>query len=262
MLQSNPIIIMSSSPRAGSTMLQRLLCSSENTMIYGDPVGHEVEFFVNYAASKKLIHERTGFHNNTLRQGIIDGRDDEFIASMVPENALFLNALKDSAMHFLKACETDALHAGRILWGWKIAGINPFVLKTLIQWLPEAKFITLRRELFDVVRSAKAVGIIQCEQGLEHFCKTWSEGNQAFQTLFSQTDNRVLELNYSTLIHHQTATINQLEQFTGASGIKQKIFNKKLNQFNNDSVLTPAELTETELVIIKKYQEICDMKSA
>ena len=255
MKKLNPIIILSSSQRSGSTLLQRLLCSAENALIYGDPVGHEVEFLVNYAASKRLILEQTDFYNNAMRESVIGGSDDQFIASMTPEKSIFLDALKESALHWLKACEQDAHDAGRDLWGWKLAGVNGFSVNTLAEWLPEARFITLSRNLTEVIKSAKAAQIIQCDQGFEHVCKTWEEGNRVLQQLASDRPGRVLELDYTSMIDQKKETISQLEKFTGAIAIKHEVFAKKMNQYGSDSVLPPDELTEAEKAIISNYQK-------
>ena len=48
-----PIIILAPTPRAGTTLIQRLICSSQNAIIYGDPVGQEIEFLTAYAETKK-----------------------------------------------------------------------------------------------------------------------------------------------------------------------------------------------------------------
>ncbi|MFT5882775.1 MAG: hypothetical protein ACI9FG_001282 [Crocinitomicaceae bacterium] len=58
---SSPIIILSSSQRSGSTLLPRLLFSADNSM----------------------------------RESFIEERNDQFIASMIPEKSIFLDDLKE-----------------------------------------------------------------------------------------------------------------------------------------------------------------------
>ena len=45
-----PVIIASLVPRAGTTLVQRLLCSAPDALIYGDTVGQQVEFLARHAA--------------------------------------------------------------------------------------------------------------------------------------------------------------------------------------------------------------------
>lgn len=54
-LPSSPILVVSPALRAGTTLLQRLLCSAPNTLIQGDLVGQEMEFFAKYDTPKKQM---------------------------------------------------------------------------------------------------------------------------------------------------------------------------------------------------------------
>jgi hypothetical protein len=254
MNEASPIVIQSSSPRAGSTLVQRLLSSSKNTLIYGDAVGQEVDFFVAYVATKCQLLDQQASMIDPLRQSVLDGRDDHFIAKLLPERGAFKDSLRSSALQWLSVCERDAAQAGRENWGWKTAGPNPYTVPILAEWLPKARFVTLTRDLSDAARSAKAAGIIQCAQSFQSFCQLWSQNETAFQDLLTSQPGRVLALTYDDLISKPQEAIESLQSFTGASGIKAEIFEKKLNTAGSANYLTPDELTEDEEQVIAKFQ--------
>lgn len=222
-------------------------------MIYGDSVGHEVEFLTNYAATKMMIYEQQSSYSEPLRNSVIEGGDDEFIAAMLPSKQHINTALKEIIAPWLKACERDAKDAGRSIWGWKIAGVNPLVVKTLATILPQARFVTLSRPLEETVKSAKASGHFQCEQGLAHFCQTWVQGEKALKELNAMHTDRVLSLNYHEMLEKKLETINLLESFTAAENIAADVFDRKLNNQNSPTATPPANLNESEQKIVDSY---------
>jgi hypothetical protein len=46
-LDLDPLIIGSPTPRCGTTLLQRLLCSSQHALIYGEKCAQDLELFLN-----------------------------------------------------------------------------------------------------------------------------------------------------------------------------------------------------------------------
>jgi len=248
-----PTIIVSSSPRAGSTLVQRLLCSSSNTIIYGDPVGQEIEFLVTYAETKKHFYAQNAARIDPLRKAVLAGDDLRFIASMMPERHKVERALESVVGKWIDACSQDASEAGREFWGWKVAGGNPFVIGLLPQWFPEARIITLTRDLADVVKSAKADGHFRCEDGLKHFCESWISGEEAINALRATRGDRVLALDFSDMIHNQMDTIRRLEEFTGARDILADVFLRKINHPDSDVHIPPADLTDWEQGVVDRF---------
>ncbi|MDB4383953.1 sulfotransferase [bacterium] len=256
MSELSPIVVVSSSPRAGSTLLQRLLCSSENTLIYGDTVGQEVEYQVSYAVTRCQMLNQHVSHMQGMRQGVIEGRDDEFISSLIPEKGRYVKALQQSALSWLGVCHADAMDAGRELWGWKLAGVQAFALEQIAKWMPLAKFVTLERNLEDAVKSAKAVGLIACDEGLKHFCQQWLSGRQVFSSLSVSDPDRVISFNYDSMIAQPAETVALLEAFTGARNIREDVFSRKINAAFTDSPKAPAVLTAHEQDVVRSYMNI------
>ena len=258
-----PIIILAPSPRAGTTLIQRLICSSENAIIYGDPVGQEIEFLVAYAETKKDTYSRSYSPAiNASRASVIERSDRNFIASLMPESSRICDAFDTFPEPWIRACVEDAQAAGRALWGWKVAGINPFAVSILPKWFPAARFITVSRDLEEVVRSAKADGHFHCEAGLRQFCDAWLSGGSALKFLTANHGERVLTLNYSDMITDQRGTVSMLEEFTSARHIKQDVFQRKINNHNPDIYLAPAVLTTAEQEIVEEYQTANSRRAA
>ncbi len=257
-----PIIILAPSPRAGTTLIQRLISSSQNAIIYGDPVGQEIEFLIAYAETKKDTYSRYSPAICPSRASVIDRADRNFIATLMPESSRMCDAFDTLPESWLRVCAEDAEAAGRSLWGWKLAGVNPFAVSILPKWFPSARFIIISRDLEEVARSAKADGHFHCEAGLRQFCDAWLNGGSALKFLAANHGERVLTLGYSDMITDQQDTVSRLEEFTSARDIKQDVFQRKINNQNPDIYLPPAVLTTAEQKIVEEYQTANSRRAA
>lgn len=254
MCKHSPIIILASSPRSGSTLIQRLLCSSENAIIYGDLIGQEVEFFISYISARTQMYQYQSSLIEPLRTGVISGRKDQFIASMTPKISELSKALRQSATQWLDACQADAEDAGCSLWGWKHAGANPMVIQALPEWFPNARFITLDRPLIDSVRSAKAAQMIDSSQDIQQFCQQWQQTKNALNHLSQVNSDSVLALEYEEVLSNQAYTIQLIEAHTGAVDIDPQVLESRLNSIESPEAIPPAKLSEEEVSIVRSFQ--------
>ncbi|WP_411827051.1 sulfotransferase [Luteolibacter sp. AS25] len=249
----SPIIILAASPRSGSTLIQRLLCSSRNTLIYGDPIAHEIEFILTYVESRKLFYSQAFSQIGPLREAVTRGESDHFIASLMPEHEKITKALDELIKPWIEGCSNDALEANRDLWGWKSAGSSVHAIRLLPHYFKDAKFISLRRDLIDVARSAKADGHFQCESGLTSLCQSWDSGNRALDDIEDLYGKRVMPVCYSDLVADPVRAVKELEEFTGAIGIDIDTFKVKINSTRSESYIHPMDLTETERLIVDSF---------
>ncbi|MGJ8671619.1 sulfotransferase [Rubritalea sp.] len=243
-LESNrsPIIILSPMLRSGTTLLQRLLCSAPNTLIYGDTVGQEVEFFTNYASMREQMLKAQQGAIEPVRSAVLKGDVSNFITTLSPSLEGSIKGFQAACLASLDVCRTEALDAGREVWGWKIAGAEPSSLARISQWYPKAKFVWVERNLPDCLSSAKAAGMLQGEAEARNFVDRAKACHQAFKQLSADK----LILDYQSILEDQENTITHLESFTGAKGIDPTVFSERINQFGNSSYITPSPLTEEE----------------
>ncbi|MFC4990681.1 sulfotransferase [Rubritalea tangerina] len=241
-----PVIVLSPIVRSGSTLLQRLLCSAPNTLIYGDTVGQEIEFLANYATTRELMLRTQQATIEPVRSKVLQGDVSEFITPLSPSLAGSLKGFQDAAKTWIEVCRKESLDHGRDVWGWKMAGAEASTLARIAQWYPDAKFIWIERNLKDCLTSAKAAGMVAGKEQASAMIQRAQACKQAFTNLQANK----LSLSFETILQNPASTIQQLEQFTGAMGIDPSVFDERINQFGSKSYLPPTPLTHEEEAVL------------
>src|SRR5215470_18796534 len=89
----DPLIISAPTVRSGTTLLQRLLCSATNALIFGENCAQDLEFFLGAYISKRLMyhHYRDRFTETLTR--VNSGATDDWILDLMPDIDGYLQAL-------------------------------------------------------------------------------------------------------------------------------------------------------------------------
>lgn len=239
---SSPVIIVSAALRAGTTMVQRLLCSAPNTLIYGDTTGQEMDFFAKYAFSRQQMMTNHESLAGPQRDAVRAGRTDDFITALTPSPTMQHRQWQDAALAWLRGCAEEAAALARPVWGWKLAGVDGYALSTLAAWLPEARWIWVQRKTEDCFRSAKAAHLAEGAEGARQFSLMAQHSTRLWHAAGMK---HRLELDYHSMLADPAGTVQRLEAFTGASGIDPAVFDRKINdigaRWNPPAALSPEE---------------------
>ena len=238
----SPVVIVSPVMRAGTTLVQRLLCSAQNTLIYGDTVGQEMEFFANYVNARGQMLQYQQFQAAPMREAVLRGDVADFITPLAPTLAVHLGGLERAALAWWRECAEEACSLGRSITGWKLAGAHAQTLTVLATWFPKARWIWVERNLADCFRSAKAAGMMQGGAAAMQFVQAANAARGAFNALAGEK----LMLNYTEMTSHPKQTVARLEQFTGAAGMNPAVFDVRVNHPGTLICTPPAELTPEE----------------
>ncbi|MDB6071448.1 MAG: hypothetical protein JWL81_2619 [Verrucomicrobiales bacterium] len=238
----NPIIIISPLARAGTTLVQRLLCSSPGALIFGDAVGQEMEFFAKYAQLKAAMFAPHAGMVGGLMSAVMAGDTAHFLSPLSPLAAAGGRAWEGAAKAWLKVCQEEAVAAGRPVWGWKLAGADPLSLPVLSDWFPQAKWIWVERDPADCLRSAKAAGMISGAPQVAHFAGQAA----ALVRAFTAMAGRALVIRHEDLVAHGVSVLRRLEDFTGAADLDASVLNVRINQSGTREVLAPENLSDDE----------------
>ncbi len=243
----SPVIVLSPLQRSGTTLIQRLLCSAPNALIYGDTVGQEVEFFAKYGMARGQMISFQQAQIAPTRQAVLSGDVSDFITPLAPTMETYIAGFRAATCAWLDGCHREAIEASRPIWGWKLAGADATAIPTLAEWFPQARWIWIDRDISDCLRSAKAANMFSSaiEAGL--MARQAQFSRQVFSTL--RLEN-LLSLDFITMIANPADTVARLEKFTGASGIDSALFDHRVNDLGNPNWVPPVELSEEETAAI------------
>jgi len=145
-----PIFLLSTGWRSGSTLLQRVLVTDPNVLLWGEPFGEAAIF---YQLSKVLSDLATlpeilpsTEHNDEKFAAL----STSWIATLCPQNSQLRRGLQSFLFAWLGQ---SARERGFARWGFKEVRLGS-TEATLLHWLfPKAKFVLLSRNPFDCYRS-------------------------------------------------------------------------------------------------------------
>ncbi len=249
-LEISPVIVLSPLQRSGTTLIQRLLCSASNTLIYGDTVGQEVEFFAKYAMARSQM---VGFQQSQIapiRQAVLRGDVSDFITPLAPTMETYLAGFRAAAHAWLEGCHREAVEVDRPVWGWKLAGADAMALPILAEWFPQARWIWIERDINDCLRSAKAAAMFATAEQAGMMARHAEHSRQVFSSLRLQ---HLLSLNFAAMTTDPTDTVSRLEKFTGAHGVHPAVFDHRVNDLGNPNWIPPAELSTEETAAINLH---------
>lgn len=234
-MQRQPIIISAPVRRSGTTLLQRLLSSSSNGIIFGETCANDFLFGLNLFLSRQSVLGMNNQWRNQQLQAVLAGEVNDWIPDLMPNIDAYLTHYKDNIQHLLNFYAEFAQKNNRPVWGMKLPEWSPALLVQAQQFLPGTKIIYITRNLKDCVRSAKAIGMIQSPQDTEQFCRTWVHHRQMAKQMLKGAS--VLHLSYEDFIQNTSDYQEAITVFTGCQQIDWATLNQKLNKFRD----TPAE---------------------
>lgn len=252
MRELDPILVTSPTTRCGTTLLQRLLCSSSNALVYGEEIGKDLEIQLQLDTSRRLIytHGRQRFASSLDRVMAGDGND--WLVDLMPDLDDYLEALRQGAFAGLASCRRHAHAAGRPLWGFKYPGWPPHMLRMLVDSLPATRVIYIHRDLDAAARSAKAWHGFQDPAQMQAFCAQWAE-HMRFMQQWRQ-ERAVLVLSYEALVADPERAIAQLCGFLPFERIDAGLLGRRINNgteaatspHGHAAYIEPAALTPQE----------------
>ena len=247
----DPIIIISAAPRMGTTLVQRLLCSADDCLIFGDTIGHDAAFFASYLSSKQFAIRCQAPRTDPMFAGLLAGNTSDFIADLTPPSEAYLEALEAMAAGPIIHCRDIAKTEGRALWGWKHAGAQAWFIGLLPTMFPKARVIHVDRDLASTARSAKAASMVGPEPDFSRFIQEAHACRKALADLPKRLP--VFSLKLADLLENPEAILPDLEEFTGCSRIDRGVLSVKLNH-PQTAWIPPAELTAEEAAFIQQFE--------
>lgn len=225
--QLMPLFITAPTARNGVTLLQRLVNSSRQMIVYGENLNF-------MSVLPKLVHSSVQVHTErtaefeAARNQFLKQTTEGWTSNLWPEpQPLMLVAFEafyKSALAYQQCSEKN----GYQRWGIKNPLNEPQMIERLRILMPKARFIFIYRHPYDVIKSAKSRQFINNEAELKQYAVQWRE---ILNTVVKYPFPEVWILKYEDLIDHPDSVIDQLERFAGITGIDRSVMNRKINTF-------------------------------
>ncbi|WP_305908373.1 sulfotransferase [Methylomarinum sp. Ch1-1] len=247
-MSNSPIFIFSAGWRSGSTLLQRLISSSGKVLIWGEAGGALDCFSDSFDRYGQMLGDgnqrfKHGFGGNGAKEfsrfiEAGDKRNHHWSACMNPPAEHIASTYKNFLDHLYGQ---PAFDLGYSSWGVKEvrSGIETaYFLKNIY---PDAKFIFLVRNPFDVILSIKKrnwMDYVDHPAPLLFYLKHWKKLANEFRTA-----TLGLPIKYEDLVNDPT-TINKLSDYLQLSDIP--------HDFIQESHADWESNTQVELSLIEK----------
>ncbi len=201
---NSPIFIFASGQRCGSTLLQRLLNSHKDIMIWGEHLGVLNNF---YQLHGELVNWGEEFKDN--REVFLEQGYNSFVPNLTPARSEIVNASRN---YVCSLFERPALDLGKSWWGLKEVRYDIHIARFLQGLFPNAKFIWMTRNIIDCYSSIKdweESNVEWIREWTEIFVKDWQRINQSFLSGQNELENHIL-IKLEDLVSDKDATVKKI----------------------------------------------------
>jgi hypothetical protein len=221
-----PIFIMASGARCGSTLLQRLLNSHEQVLIWGEQCGFLSSFIL---AIEELLDWKKRYEHH--RQIYLTEGHNVFSSNLLPlEDEIVL-----AAQIFVQSLfAVPALNMEKSRWGFKEVKYDATVAMFLHNMFPNARVVHLTRHIIDCFISLKhwenEPGT-WTRQSTECELQTWQRINESFLAIADPLP-WLLTMRYEDLVNEPKEELTRLCAFLGLSmeDLDLAVFRDRLHQ--------------------------------
>ena len=258
-LTLSPVIVTAPTARCGTTLVQRLLCTGDNSFLYGEEVGLHVRTLTGFMISLIQQFERGGAVADAEFERALSGDQANWNPGLMPPTQVMLKAWTETYYQIPATLADYGQGIGRPIWGFKGPDYARDMLKAFLMLMPKARIIYVFRDLNEALKSAKARKFVTTDEEVAAFCAKWATNLREVSDL--RTDARVLFLKYEDFIADSVGAVTALEAFTGAHGLKADVFEVKVNTFKGDEArgfsptqyIAPADLTDADRAAIASH---------
>jgi len=248
-----PIFLLGTG-RCGSTLLQKILNSVDNVMIYGEHGG----FLRQIAEAYFLNLEDKKIEKYIMSQNV--AREDPTIVFERLKDAQLWSAwmnwynretVKKNFRDFTESFFNPIALGRKVHWGFKEIryGLNDRVLEMLSDLYPKGRFIFMVRNPLEVVASKISA---RMSEGLETDVQSWVEQNTNFLDFYRLNREKSRIVRYEDLIGSNSPQLKQLFDWLGFSLTAKQTNIMELTKPSYHGRPRPVRLADDQIAKINK----------
>jgi hypothetical protein len=253
---ATPIIVTSPTTRCGTTLVQRLLCASDNAFVYGEEIGSEFRALAGLLSQQIRYFEQKQTALDDTFELALAGALRDWRPGLTPPSAVMLKTWIDVFYQLPVALADYGRTIERPIWGFKWPGCPAETLRSFQALMPGAKVVYVLRNIVDTLKSAKARRFVKSPEEAGAYCAEWARNLRGVASLPA---DRVLVIRYEALLQERDAHLAVLSQFTGAQHIRRSEFDLKVNTFEGDEAdghsptqyIAPEPLTDADWAALR-----------
>lgn len=250
--ESRPVFIWAPTARCGVTMLQRLISSSREILVFG-----ESAVLTRSLPSFRHIMSKKGEEHQEALTRLAKGDFTFWSSSVLPDPAALAERIGQCEVLLFAAYLESARKHGFDRFGVKEPMPHwPSVNETL-SLLPTALNIFLVRHLVEVLRSYKARGWLDNGPAdVERYSQQWV-GNMDVM-LGQEAKDTLLVMRHEDFATKRDECVEKVRAFVDVKQLDPTVLDTKVNTFASyqeghapDGYIKPADLTPDELAAVK-----------
>lgn len=256
-LAAAPVIVSSPTTRCGTTLVQRLLCASDNAFCYGEEIGNQFRILAGLFATQIKACDQNGATMDDAFALALAGGLQDWRPGLTPPSQVMLDLWSDAFYQMPVGLAAFGERVGRPVWGFKWPGCPADQLRTYLTLMPGTRVVYVMRNVVDALMSAKARRFVISTEGAAAFCAEWARNMTGVMALAD--DPRLLILKYEDLIADREAGLAAIADFTGAANMRRSEFDLKVNTFEGEEsygnsptqYIAPEPLTDDDRAVLR-----------
>jgi hypothetical protein len=244
----DPLILTAPAIRCGTTLLQRLICSASNGLMFGETVANDLFTALQLGGIKHTMYGQNRHQFATSLATFQRGDVNDWMIDLLPDVDGYLRAMVDGFLQPIAHCRDYARDQGRPVWGVKYPGWGGDVLNMLAAAMPRMKTIFIHRDVLPVLRSAKARRTVRRLEDARELCAQWAMNMGALPQL--RVSPTALVIDYDDLVRDSEAVLQRVESFAGLTAIDRGVLSHRVNE--RDRYIEPATLTDEETAVAEQ----------
>ena len=238
-----PLFVTAPVTRCGTTLLQRLICSAPNALLFGESVAADMENGLSISYARALMYDMGRGEVREKLDAVLSGDVNRWLFDLTPGIDEYLPALRGQYESPLIGARNSAAKHGRTVWGVKYPRWPGSAIELLRSVIPRSRWIYIHRDLLECLRSAKGRGEFLRPNDVAAYAQEWN-ANMSF-AMSLPPDERFLILDYADLARDPEAFLRRIEEHSGARPIDRNVLRHRVN--DSEGYLPPVELTDAEV---------------
>lgn len=248
-LQDTPVFIWAPSTRCGTTLLQRLITSSRDLLVFGEDL-YFLERIPRYLT--KLNQQED--HARESLERFLNGEYNFWSPNVFPDLDAYSRLIVEHFYELAGLYRRTAREGDFDGWGLKAPKFLPNSYELFKSLLPRARHVVIHRHVVDVLKSQKGRGWIDTEDRLRENARGWNDGVRELEDRLRGSENAYF-VSYDQLIENKHAGVRDLEAFLGISGIDLEVFDVRVNTFQgSEEGRSPEQYVEPKSLDDREHE--------